>query len=294
MREQLVEAVPQLLRHAAGEPASRFREIVRDWVNLVDQDGSDSAARRALEQRSATLSISDHGFVLQVVGPTADGVELRAALRERCRIERAADWAACKAQHGDQACPALMPRTDRQRRYDALMELLGARTDAVVNYMVDARTFDRTAASLFGAAVTDDAAGPDDLRRWCSRTTDGTFVPPAEIVLAAIRGRIRVVVTDDRGVVLHMGRLRRLFTGPMREAVLMSATRCTHPGCETPSGDAQADHLLPHSRGGATATVNGAPACGTHNRWRYTTGARTMLDDEGYWRTYRSDGTEVA
>ncbi|MBI5089182.1 MAG: HNH endonuclease [Actinobacteria bacterium] len=102
------------------------------------------------------------------------------------------------------------------------------------------------------------------------------------------------MITDNRGIVLHMGRRRRLFTGAQRDAVLLAATRCTHPGCETASGDSQADHLQPHSHGGTTSTLNGAPACGTHNRWRYTHHARTVLDARGHWHTYRKDGTEVA
>jgi hypothetical protein len=298
VREQLVEVVPQLLQHATHESASRFEAIVGEWVQLVDQDGSDAAAQRALEQRSATLGISDHGFVLRVVGPAADGVELRAALRERYQQEWQAEWAACVARHGDDACPALMERTDEQRRYDAFMGLVGTASSAVVNFMIDVATMDRAIPRLLGAGDSGESASAvpraDDLRRWCSQTTDGTFVPPADIVLAAIRGRVRLVVTDERGMVVQMGRARRLFTGAMRDAVLMAATRCTHPGCETPSGESQADHLQPHSRGGPTATINGAPACGKHNRWRYSSGARTVLDGEGYWRTYRSDGTEVA
>jgi hypothetical protein len=95
-------------------------------------------------------------------------------------------------------------------------------------------------------------------------------------------------------MVLHMGRQRRLFTGAAREAVLLAATRCTHPGCDVPSGNSQADHLQPHSHGGATTVDNGGPACGLHNRWRYAHQTRTVLDEHGYWHTYRHDGTEVA
>ena len=149
-----------------------------------------------------------------------------------------------------------------------------------------------TLAGLFGGVGP--LARPDDLRRWCSHTTDGRFIPPIDIVLEAFRGQIRLVITDERGVVLHMGHRKRLFTGALRQAVMLAANRCTHPGCDVASGDSQADHLTPHSHGGVTAITNGGPGCGTHNRWRYVNRAITTLDADGYWRTYRADGTEIA
>ena len=131
-----------------------------------------------------------------------------------------------------------------------------------------------TLAGLFGGVGP--LARPDDLRRWCSHTTDGRFIPPIDIVLEALRGQIRLVITDERGVVLHMGHRKRLFTGALRQAVMLAATRCTHPGCDVASGDSQADHLTPHSTGGITAITNGGPGCGTHNRWRYVNRATTL------------------
>ena len=149
-----------------------------------------------------------------------------------------------------------------------------------------------TLAGLF--AGVGPLARPDDLRRWCSHTTDGRFIPPIDIVLEALQGQIRLVITDERGVVLHMGHRKRLFTGALRQAVMLAATRCTHPGCDVASGDSQADHLTPHSTGGITAITNGGPGCGTHNRWRYVNRATTSLDTNGYWHTHRANGTEIA
>jgi hypothetical protein len=270
-----------------------FEQVVRRFVLLIDQDGSARTAERALVERKLSLAISDHTFSLHVTGPAADGNDLKAALKAQRKIEFRADWQACVAEHGNRACAALMPRTREQRDYDAFLTVAAGGVEAVVHYMGDAATFEQGLAELLG---TDPAVveRPVDVRRWYAHTTAGTFVPPADLVLAAIRGRIRHVITDDRGIVLHMGRLRRLFTGAQRDAVLMAATRCTHPGCDMPSGDSQADHLTPHSHGGDTSTLNGAPGCGKHNRWRYTHHARTALDANGYWHTHRNDGTEVA
>ncbi|MBI5089971.1 MAG: DUF222 domain-containing protein, partial [Actinobacteria bacterium] len=219
----------QLIEHAVHEPASRFEQLVRTWVNLVDQDGSAAAVERAVAERAMSLVIDDHGFVMRVSGPAADGVELRAALQAQRDLEWDADWRACVAEHGSVACPALMPRTRAQRAYDAFLTVAAGGVDAVVHYVTDAASFEAGLAGVFGSEPAD-VQRPDDLRRWMSQTTDGTFVPPADLAVAAIRGRIRHVITDHRGIVLHMGRRRRLFTGAQRDAVLLAATRCTHPG----------------------------------------------------------------
>ena len=169
--------------------------------------------------------------------------------------------------------------------------------------MIDIATFEQTLDRMLqqsgappGGLLTGDGQPiprPDDLRRWLSQTTDGRYVPPEDIVLEAIFGRVRVVVTDERGVVLHMGRTQRLFIGALRRAVMLAATRCTHLGCLVRSSHSQADHLQPHSRDGLTDVTNGGPGCRTHNWKRYLLGLTTVLDERGYWHTYRPDGTEI-
>ncbi|MGE0138735.1 MAG: DUF222 domain-containing protein, partial [Ilumatobacteraceae bacterium] len=291
--DQVVDAAAQLIEHAQHLSAVEFEQVVRRFVLLVDHDGSARAAERALTDRKLSIGFSDHTFSLRVNGPAADGVALRAAWKAQLDLEWQADWDACVAEHGDQACPALLRRTVEQRGYDAFMTVAAGGVTAVVHLLADAATFEGGVAEVFDTEPAT-AARPDDIRRWASHTADGTFVPAVDIVLAAVRDRVRHVITDHRGIVLHMGRTRRLFTGRARDAVLLAATRCTHPGCDTVSGDSQADHLHPHAHGGTTSTTNGGPACGKHNRWRYTTHARTVLDERGYWHTYRNDGTEVA
>jgi hypothetical protein len=93
-------------------------------------------------------------------------------------------------------------------------------------------------------------------------------------------------------VVLDMGRRRRLFTGPQREAVLLAAGKCGHPGCGLPGHLCQADHVVPASRGGPTSTRNGGAECQGHNLWK-NKGGTTLRDAKGRWHTFRPDGTEI-
>ena len=81
---------------------------------------------------------------------------------------------------------------------------------------------------------TPPAPASDLLRRRCSQTTDGHFVPPVDVVLAALRGQIRRVVTDHRGVVLDMGRRTRLFTGANRQAVCSRRRAARTPAAWSP------------------------------------------------------------
>ena len=105
-------------------------------------------------------------------------------------------------------------------------------------------------------------------------------------------GRIRVVITDQHGVVLRMGRTRRLFTGKLREAVMLAAHQCVWNGCNRPTTNCQADHLTEWRHRGETDVGNGAPMCAHHNRFK-NHGFRVHRDPGGYWHTYRPDGTEI-
>jgi hypothetical protein len=320
----LLDVLPTLLDAAAQMSWADFDQHVTNWRLLADQDGADP--ERSMRHRAATLSRSDYGFSFHANGPAIDAAELAAVLKLYEQAQWDADWAWTKAEYGQGAVPGLMPRTVQQRRYDAFIAILrdavatpagSTPNEPLVNLMLDDLTFDETITTLFGGTNCDgtgtgsgcDGDGPtsptdpnhrrrtsavrDPMRR-CSQTTDGHFVPPVDIVLAALRGQIRRVVTDHRGVVLDLGRRRRLFTGANRQAVLLSATRCTHPGCLVAAESSQADHLTAFSHGGHTKTCDAGPACGHHNRWRYTSGATTVLDDQGHWTTRRADGTDIA
>lgn len=294
----LLAELPGFLDDAANVSMATFEQQVTNWRLLADHDGHDPA--RAMRDRSATLSLGDVGFSLAANGPIIDAVQLQAILNMYVAAEYAADWAWTRAEYGDAACDAFMPRTTQQRRYDALVAIFddaastapGSSPNApLVNFMIDQFTYDETLDQMFGTAASATGEGP--ARRY-SQTTDGRHVPPADIVIASIRGQIRRVVTDHRGVVLDMGRRQRLFTGANRQAVLLVATMCTHPGCLVAASLSQADHLTPFGHGGHTRTADASPGCGHHNRWRYTAGAVTTLDNRGRWTTRRADGTDIA
>jgi hypothetical protein len=103
---------------------------------------------------------------------------------------------------------------------------------------------------------------------------------------------VRRAVVGWDGVVLDMSGLHKLFTGPLRQAVMLLAPTCYWPGCTTPVGRCQADHLDPRRSGGRTNPGNGAPACGRHNRIKEH-GFTVRRDARGRMHVHRPDGTEI-
>ncbi len=132
---------------------------------------------------------------------------------------------------------------------------------------------------------------PNDPHNKCETNT-GVPVDPFDMMVATTIGTVRRVVLDSAGVVVNMGRKQRLFTGALRDAVMMQSKRCTCAGCSVPAAHCQADHTLPWANAGPTNTDNGGPACAHHNRWE-TTGYTTRRDPNGHWHHHRPDGTEI-
>ncbi len=118
-------------------------------------------------------------------------------------------------------------------------------------------------------------------------------MPPGDVLDALVWGQVRRVVIDPTGTIVDAGRRRRLFTGRLREMVLLGSARCTWPGCTRPSSTTEADHRTEWHHHGETNLANGDPCCARHNRHKTTGGYRVWRDPDGYWHHYRPDGTEL-
>ena len=262
------------------------------------------------------------------------GAEIAAMHQHFIELEFAADWAEARERLGDAATVADLRRTDRQRRADAAYSAwqAGFRAQApagsgpliAANIAMDHETFerelrklcgddpgpdDRIDTLLEGAAADLDADDRDDLDldgqpgdrqppsqrpRFLCQTGDGDPLHPSEATAAALLGYVRRVVIGADGVVLDQGRLHRLFTGSLRDAVMRSSSRCTWIACLVPGSQCQADHLVGFNGPGEGRTDpgNGAPVCGGHNRINER-GFTLYRDARGRMHLLRPDGTEV-
>ena len=70
------------------------------------------------------------------------------------------------------------------------------------------------------------------------------------------------------------------------------APGCGHGGCDVHGRRCQIDHLDEWQHGGLTNQDNSALKCPGHHRAKRK-GFRVRRDDDGYWHTYRPDGSEI-
>ncbi len=228
--------------------------------------------------------------------------ELEAIFQRFLQAEFDADVDARTAEFGPDAPASKLPRTDAQRRFDAMVAIFhaavlapadGVAPQPVLNLLVGLNTFER----LMRRRVTGDDTVPTDLDLRIQRieSDSGVVVSPADVLAASLVGHARRVVVDAAGVVVDAGRKRRLFTGVAREMALLLAHECDHLGCTAASRRCEVDHIDEWERdGGATDQRNGKPRCGTHNPLKSATGLRTVRTRHGTTVDLRADGTPMA
>jgi len=313
----VAEQIDDFLDHAAKLSFLAFEQYVIAWKCLMDQDGPDPD--RAHRNRKASLGHTGLIGKFDVEGPASDHVRLKAMLTHFEQIEFHRDWEAAKTLFGDDVSADKLLRTASQRRYDAFQELLrhvtlprlvdpdlqdgetvdeGPEPDGpvttVLNIVIDAESAVHGLEQLLGISATMPVRSPFGPDRAFCNTFDGDPIALRDAVLAGIAGKVRIVLRDTNGLPTAMSSAQRLFTGAIRDAVLMTATHCTHDGCITPNSRCQIDHLHPSSHGGRTCVDNGGLACGHHNRWRYRANVKVIRLPDGTTATYRPNGTRIA
>lgn len=322
VREHFTRVAPIFLAMAEHAPPRELYDEVASFVNLADQDGAYADLYCNVEARRATCTTVDG--TLHVTASGGDPIvaeEVVATFDWFVEREFERDCEQRRAEFGDAADQQPLPRTDRQRRFDALVAMAraarahgdGAKpADIVVNLVGDPETFDEAFAAaevvldddggLTTIELSDDAVdgvlatAAADPERFIDRrceTSSGTPIPPMLLLRAALEGHVRRVVIDSRSVVIDWGRKRRLFTGPAREAALLLVRRCEHPGCEVAATYADVDHMVEWHDDGGTDQDNGGVLDRSHNRFKHRARWRIRRDGTGRKFFVRADGTIV-
>ncbi len=184
--------------------------------------------------------------------------------------------------------PADMP-TPSQLRADALVRLVarGATRDdgslpaPLVHIVMSQNVADDTLARIAAGNRLDPNAraalhamgiDPDrlpiahgDIDRRCE-LIDGTPIHPRLATAALISATLRRLVMISGPERVDLGRAVRSFPRHLKDALLVLARgRCEIPGCDSPFSWLEADHLIPWSRNGPTATHNGGIKCRPDN-----------------------------
>lgn len=313
--------VATFMEEAEHASYREFKSLLDQFTDTLDQDGAWRDHLDDIERRTA--------FVKNVGGSllvTADGGDVLTAERIEKIMDRFVeaeferDAAARHAAQGNEVGP--LARTDRQRRFDALVAIFdtanahaaapGRPVDVCANVIVGQRALHDGFAQAGLMLPNGNAWDPDDaefearqrealiaefvadpssfLERRC-HTESGQPVPPRLLVRALIGGYIRRIVVDSVGEVVEVGSKERLFRGKYAIAARIAHATCEHPGCELAAHLCDVDHRLPHSAGGPTAPGNSAIECNPHNRLKHSRRWRTIRARNRRLITIREDGT---
>ena len=299
--EELGDVVQVLLEYAIRFDYDNFSACVQRWEILADLDGAHHDRGTAVEARRAAVVAGVDGVDVSASGGTAlQAAEMVAILEAFVEVEFQRDLAERRRRAGADAAGCDLARTDAQRRFDALMAILRTANNsprdetpaaATLNVVCDQYNFESALASHGLADEPVDLRQPDPTQARCE-TAAGTPLLPDDIVLAALGGWVRRVVTDSAGVVIDLGHRRRCFTGGAGDAARLLVSTCEHVGCTVPEAWSQIDHLEEWSRdGGATDQGNAGIDCGYHNRHKHRHRLRSRRDHRGKLHVQRPDGT---
>ena len=195
---------------------------------MLDADGAHRRHERAHDDRNTRCDFDGAVFRFETSHGVLQGTSMRKVFQafRDAKFER--DWQWVVETYGDDASRSLMPRTAQQRRGDAFVAMVlaaaeagvgdGRSIDTTVNLVSDLDQFEQR----LDEAVTDEPVDvpASSVRERRCETTDGAPVDPRQVVASALHGRLRMIVADDAGVIVHAGRKRRLFTGPLREVMM--------------------------------------------------------------------------
>jgi len=309
--DELGEVIDQLVDYAEQLDYPTFCKVAKRWENLADADGAHHDSELSNERRTASIHPVDEGVDLRASGGDAVSTGwLMKIFDEFVEAEFRADVAARDEENGPNAATSLLPRTDTQRRFDALVTIFRTASampadaklpELVLNLVVSQERFEHELAryGLTDASQGEETDGRwsgadnDLLRQYCE-TENGVPVNGHDIIRAALTGYIRRVVIDGQGVVVDFGRKRRLFNGAAREALKLMIDGCEHIGCPVRPTSCQIDHIEEWVRdGGATDLRNGALKCNGQNRAKHRLGITEERDANGTLVQYRADGTAI-
>jgi len=132
----------------------------------------------------------------------------------------------------------------------------------------------------------------DQRNEWTARIVGGGPISRAALRELMEQANLQLVVTDDDGEPLHVGRARRLASAAMLIALIArSSGTCEFPGCHAKHYRANAHHIEWWRHGGPTNIDNLALLCPHHHRlvhhgWTLTRGPTGLIFK-------RPDGTTV-
>lgn len=255
----------ELLDFASKTTAARVEERCREL--RCGTDASVNDANRAYAERSLTMRRD------QVRGTMAITVELPLEAGEL--VDRALDRAmdSCSSPN-----PEFAEDSWQAQQADALVEMARA-------YLTGRCV--ATAGSVANYQVTvhvDQSA--------LSNGEGRSGLPVESVRRLACDGETVVLVEDDRGEPLNVGRKTRTVPAAIKRALWARDKSCTFPGCRN-KRFVDAHHVEHWSAGGETSLENLMLLCSRHHRLVHEGGFRIDKDYRDRWIFKRPDGRAV-
>jgi len=148
------------------------------------------------------------------------------------------------------------PRSATQRRYDALMTVIGRGVSSPEGAPTTSKA--RLVVTMSYDTLTEQLAG-------VGSAETGEMLSPATVRRLACSAEIIPAVLGTEGEILDLGRAARLASPAQHLLLWWRDRHCTYPGCSVPPQWCDAHHLEWFSRGGRTDLTNLALLCGRHH-----------------------------
>lgn len=256
-----------LLDQARVLAVDDLRAVLRVWSHRADPESDERGFREAAEREHLTLSRLPDGYHLDGMLTVEHGQQLSTALAAVTPVPAASDTRSA-AQRRAQAL-ADLARTVLEHHPVGAGRVARPRVAVHVDHGTLARLVAESLAREAGTANGGDGVparfAPEDLRRGAF-FEDGTVVPRAVLDRLACDGELHRILFGPDGEVLDVGRSRRIFSGPVRAAVVARDGHCAFDGCTAPPSISEVHHVRHWARdGGRTEPDNGVLLCYHHH-----------------------------
>jgi hypothetical protein len=275
--EQFARAEQTLVDAARKLPVDQLQATVARWRAMADAKRAfeDDEARH--ERRAVSTVVTLEGMVESTLKlAPSDGQVYLSAIR-------AAEDAEVRSLNAPD------PRTPRQRRADALVQ--------VCRHYLDAQDRPAVAGERPHVIVTIDVESlgrsedaPGTARSAGARLADVGAISAKEALMWACDAQVTRVITDAASRPLDVGRTVRITPPWIRKALVVRDGSCAFPDCGRPPSWCDPHHVVHWTNGGATALSNLVLLCRRHHRLIHHKRFSVEMAD-GLPRFYRSDGS---
>lgn len=248
-----VGAADELLaQFATTFPPTELRQLAGQVVERIDPDGSLPDDELQADRRHLAFRRTRDGmWAVEGRLTGAVGAKLRAVL-----TPLAAPRTASVALADGRQTEVEDPRHHGQRTHDALEE--------VCDRLLRSGTLPDTGGTPATVVVTINEASLRT-RRGAGTASDGTRVSADAVLGLADEAEVYLALVDTVGVVLDLGRTRRLATRGQTAALVARDGGCSFPGCDRPPEWCERHHVVAWIDGGRTDLGNLTLLCAYHH-----------------------------